>query len=130
MTRGAVVITGIGVLTPAGNTVDSLWDALLTGESTAQFIDRFDASAHPIRIGCQVPVAPAPAGVSEKQLRRLDPFARFGLTAALDAFTDAGSPQTDPGRTSILVGNAVGDAQPAIPRASALPRAAPDPLAR
>ncbi|MBF4463170.1 MULTISPECIES: beta-ketoacyl-[acyl-carrier-protein] synthase family protein [unclassified Rathayibacter] len=106
--RESVVITGIGLLTPAGDTVEAVWDALLLGRSMARTLDRFDASAHPVSIGCQVDARRTPKGASEKQLRRLDPFARYGLTAALDAVADAGAPRVDPQRTTIVVGNAVG----------------------
>ncbi|MCJ1701775.1 beta-ketoacyl-[acyl-carrier-protein] synthase family protein [Rathayibacter festucae] len=107
-TRESVVVTGIGLLTPAGDTVEAVWDALLLGRSTARVLDRFDASGHPVSIGCQVDDSRVPEGVSAKQLRRLDPFARYGLTAALDAVADAGSPRVDPQRITIVVGNAVG----------------------
>ncbi|MBI9115249.1 beta-ketoacyl-[acyl-carrier-protein] synthase family protein [Sanguibacter suaedae] len=106
--RAEVVVTGAGVVTPAGNDVEAVWQAVLAGRSTARVIDRFDPVDHPVRIGCQVDAPPAPPGVAEKLYRRLDPFARYGLAAALDAHADAGSPAVDPARTAVVVGNAVG----------------------
>ncbi|WP_406134631.1 beta-ketoacyl-[acyl-carrier-protein] synthase family protein [Streptomyces sp. NBC_01089] len=109
--RPPVVITGIGVVTPAGCTPEALWAALRAGRSTAAELDHFDLSRHRARIGCRVsgldidgPRALVPA----KDARRMDPFALYGTTAALAAHRDAGAPAPDPQRTAIVVGNAVG----------------------
>lgn len=106
--RDEVVVTGMGVLTPAGDTVEVVWDALLAARSQATRITRFDTSTHPVDIGCEVRVEGAPDGIAEKQWRRMDPFARYGLAAALDAIEDSGSPSLADGRATIIVGNAVG----------------------
>ncbi|PPF66078.1 beta-ketoacyl-[acyl-carrier-protein] synthase family protein [Rathayibacter tritici] len=106
--RESVVVTGIGLVTPAGDTVGAIWDSLIRARSTAGRITRFDAAAHPIAIGCEVAVDGSPSGITEKQWRRLDPFARYGLAAALRAVSDAGSVDVDDGRATIIVGNAVG----------------------
>ncbi|MFC8538566.1 beta-ketoacyl-[acyl-carrier-protein] synthase family protein [Streptomyces sp. NPDC057249] len=109
--RTPVVITGIGVVTPAGCTPEALWAALRAGRSTAAPLDHLDLSRHRVRIGCRVSgldTQGPDALVSAKDARRMDPFALYGTTAALSAHRDAGAPVPEPGRTAIVVGNAVG----------------------
>lgn len=103
-----VVITGIGVVTPGGCTPDDLWATLRAGRSTATGLDHLDLERHRVRIGCRVRGLDEVDLLSAKDARRMDPFARYGTTAALAAYRDAGSPQPDPARTAIVVGNAVG----------------------
>ncbi|HEY7594312.1 MAG TPA: beta-ketoacyl-[acyl-carrier-protein] synthase family protein [Actinophytocola sp.] len=107
-----VAITGIGVVTPAGSTVDDFWTTLLAGRSTAAPLKTdVDMSNHGVRFGCAVRGLDEVGLISAKEARRMDPFARFGVTAALSAYRDAGSPTPDPHRTAIVVGNAVGGRQ-------------------
>ncbi|MFJ8077179.1 beta-ketoacyl-[acyl-carrier-protein] synthase family protein [Streptomyces sp. NPDC096176] len=103
-----VVITGIGVVTPAGCTPDALWAALRAGRSTAAELTHLDLARHRVRIGCRVTGLDDVGLVGAKDARRMDPFALYGTTAALAAHRDAGAPAPDPDRTAIVVGNAVG----------------------
>ncbi|MEO3870709.1 beta-ketoacyl-[acyl-carrier-protein] synthase family protein [Nonomuraea sp. B12E4] len=104
--KTTIVITGMGVVTPAGCTLTDFWTGLLAGRSTAAPLDHFDTGRHAVRFGCR---AQEPAGVLDaKQARRMDPFARFGVSAALSAHRDAGAPEAAPGRAAIVVGTAVG----------------------
>lgn len=108
MATQAIAVTGMGLVTPAGNTLEAFWEALLAGKSRASTLDGDEFASHAIRLACRVQDPVVPAGITAKELRRLDPFSRFALVAALDAFQDAGSPVTEPVRTAIVVGNAVG----------------------
>ncbi|WP_030355862.1 beta-ketoacyl-[acyl-carrier-protein] synthase family protein [Streptomyces scopuliridis] len=103
-----VAITGMGVVTPAGCTPDDLWAALRAGRSTAATLTHLDLERHRVRIGCRVRGLDSLGLVPAKDARRMDPFALYGTTAALAAHRDAGAPAADPGRTAIVVGNAVG----------------------
>lgn len=103
-----MAITGMGVVTPAGCTLDDLWAGLLAGTSTAAPLDHYDFGRHAVRIGCRVRGLDRAGLLPPKQARRMDPFARYGVTAALSAYEDAGAPAPGPGRTAIVVGNAVG----------------------
>lgn len=103
-----VAVTGIGVVTPAGCTPDDLWKALRAGRSTAATLDHFDAGRHRVRIGCRVRGLDALGLLTDKDARRLDPFARYGTTAALAAYRDSGSPEPEPDRAAVVMGNAVG----------------------
>ncbi|MEV3993977.1 beta-ketoacyl-[acyl-carrier-protein] synthase family protein [Streptomyces sp. NPDC049837] len=103
-----VVITGIGVVTPAGCTPGELWAALRAGRSTATALTHLDLARHRVRIGCRVRGLDDLDLVPAKDARRMDPFALYGTTAALAAHRDAGAPAPDPARTAVVVGNAVG----------------------
>ncbi|MEV4315405.1 beta-ketoacyl-[acyl-carrier-protein] synthase family protein [Actinocrispum sp. NPDC049592] len=104
----SVVITGMGVVSPAGCALDSFWSVLRAGRSTAARIEDMDLSRHKVQIGCRIKGFDEVGLLAAKEARRLDPFARYGVTAALAAFQDAGSPTPDPARAAIVIGNAVG----------------------
>ncbi|MET0235477.1 MAG: beta-ketoacyl-[acyl-carrier-protein] synthase family protein [Kibdelosporangium sp.] len=103
-----VVITGMGVVTPAGCTLDEYWSVLRAGRSTAAKLTGLDLSRHKVSIGCQIRGFDEVGILTSKEARRLDPFARYGVTAALAAYADAGSPVPDRARAAVVVGNAVG----------------------
>jgi 3-oxoacyl-[acyl-carrier-protein] synthase II len=103
-----VVITGMGVVTPAGSTLDEFWSVLRTGRSTAAELTHLDLSRHKVRIGCRARGYNELGLIAPKEARRLDPFAQYGVTAALAAYADAGSPKPDTSRAAIVIGNAVG----------------------
>ncbi|CRK62134.1 3-oxoacyl-[acyl-carrier-protein] synthase, KASII [Alloactinosynnema sp. L-07] len=96
------------MVTPAGCDLDRFWSALLAGRSTAAPLDHIDVSGHGVRFGCRVSGLDEVGLVTAKEARRMDPFARYGLVAALSAHQHAGGPAPDPARTAIVVGTAVG----------------------
>ncbi|MFG2040396.1 beta-ketoacyl-[acyl-carrier-protein] synthase family protein [Dactylosporangium sp. NPDC048998] len=102
-----VAITGLGVVSPAGCTAEDFWAGISSGRSAAATLTDPELAGHPVRIGCRVRGL-TDEGLSPKEARRLDPFARFGLAAATRAYHDAGAPTPDPARAAIVVGNAVG----------------------
>jgi 3-oxoacyl-[acyl-carrier-protein] synthase II len=106
--RPRVVVTGIGLKTPAGNDVESFWSRLLSGESSAAPITNIEASALPVRFACEVPDFDTDPYFSAKESRRLDRVTHLGLAAALDALTDAGDVRTDPARCAVIAGTGVG----------------------
>lgn len=107
--KGELVdITGRGVLTPAGAAIADFWSAVQAGHSTARSIDRFDSSAHRVRIGCQVEETNATGCGDSKATRRTDRFTRYALSAAKQAVTEAGIADAAPTRVAVVVGNAVG----------------------
>ncbi|MCG8915172.1 beta-ketoacyl-[acyl-carrier-protein] synthase family protein [Actinokineospora sp. PR83] len=107
-----IAVTGLGVVTPAGSTVEDFWTTVVAGKSmAADLVTDEDMSRIGTRFGCAVRGFDEVGILTKKEARRMDPFARFGVTAALAAYRDAGSPQPDPARTAIVVGNAVGGRQ-------------------
>ena len=90
MTRRRVVITGLGIISPVGNTVPEAWDNIVNGRSGIGEITRFDASNFPVKIAGEVKGFDVGAYLSPKDARRMDVFIHYGLAAGIQAFKDAG----------------------------------------
>ncbi len=105
-----VVITGIGMLTPLGQDVDSTWQAILRGESGAGPITLFDAEAYDVRIACEVKGFDPAVHMDRKVARHLDRFAQLGVAAAKQAVADSGLEITEANATRIgvVVGSGIG----------------------
>ncbi len=106
--RPRVVVTGIGLKSPAGNDVASFWSRLLTGESAAAPIRNIDATELPVRFACEVPEFDTDPYYGSKEARRLDRVTHLGLAAAVDALEDAGDVRTDPARCAVIAATGVG----------------------
>ncbi|MFE4478575.1 MULTISPECIES: beta-ketoacyl-[acyl-carrier-protein] synthase family protein [Streptomycetaceae] len=106
--RPPIAVTGLGVVSPAGHTVEDLWRTVASGRSTATALTDPALARHRVRLGCRVTDLPDNDLVPAKDARRLDPFAHYGTLAALAAHADAGRPEPEPGRSAIVVGTAVG----------------------
>ncbi len=87
--RPEVVVTGIGLVTPAGRTTDQVWQRLLSGRSTAAPITRFDASSHRVGLACEVSDLDVDPFVTPKEARRIDRVGIFGIIASATALADA-----------------------------------------
>lgn len=85
-----VVVTGIGALTPVGNTVDEYWNGLISGISGAAPITLFDASKFKTRFACEVKNFDPVAFIDKKEARKMDRFSQFALVASEQAVADAG----------------------------------------
>ena len=90
MSKRRVVITGLGIVSPVGSTIDSAWAAILAGKSGIGPITRFDVSAFPVRFGGSVQGFNAEEYLSPKELRKIDPFMHYGYAAGSQAFKDSG----------------------------------------
>lgn len=90
MTRRRVVVTGLGIVSPVGNTVAAAWDNIVNGRSGIGRVTRFDASPLTTQIAGEVKGFDVAAYLSPKEARRYDTFIHFGLAAAMDAIKDAG----------------------------------------
>jgi len=107
--RRRVVVTGMGVKTPAGLDLGDFWAALLAGRSTAAPITRFDSSNLPVGFACEVAAGFDPvAYLGPKEARRADRVAQLGFAAAADALADAGDTNVDPARCGVVVGTGIG----------------------
>lgn len=84
-----VVITGLGAITPLGNTVSDFWERLLKGVSGAAEITRFDASKFKTRFACEVKDYDVKEHFDRKEARKYDLFAQYGMVAARQAVVDA-----------------------------------------
>jgi 3-oxoacyl-[acyl-carrier-protein] synthase II len=91
-----VAVTGLGLVTPAGNTLNAAWNTLLAGRSCISTISHFDADGFPVRIAAEVRgFDPAAAGIERKVLKSANRAHRFALAAAEEALTDADIRPTD-----------------------------------
>ena len=106
--RPRVVVTGVGMHTPAGAGLAKNWDALLAGRSMARPVQNFDASALSVRFACEVRDFDPVPYLGPKESRRVDRGAQLGFAAAADALADAGDPGADPARCAVVGGTGIG----------------------
>ncbi|MFN8956349.1 MAG: beta-ketoacyl-ACP synthase II [Burkholderiales bacterium] len=114
MTRRRVVVTGLGCISPVGNTVSEAWSNLLAGQSGIGPITRFDASAMSCRIAGEIKNFDLESYISAKEARTMDRFIHYGIAAAAQAIQDAGLPTGDAlgeeeaCRTGVVIGSGIG----------------------
>jgi 3-oxoacyl-[acyl-carrier-protein] synthase II len=110
MEKKRVVITGMGVLTPVGNSVQEMWDALLAGKSGIGPITVFDASKHDTRIGGEIKNFDPSTVMDKKEARRLPRFIQYAIAASKEAVEMAGlhTANIDKDRVAVLVGSGIG----------------------
>lgn len=105
-----VVVTGIGALTPLGNSVDEYWNGLINGVSGAAPITQFDASKFRTKFACEVKNFDPVQFLDKKEARKIDRFTQFALVASDQAMTDAGlnKDNIDPDRIGVVFGSGIG----------------------
>jgi 3-oxoacyl-[acyl-carrier-protein] synthase II len=105
-----VVITGLGIVSPVGNSVATAWDNLLAGRSGIGRITRYDASAYRSQIAGEVRDFQVTDYVPPKDVRRMDTFIHYGVAASAQALRDSGIEVTDANRERIgcMVGSGIG----------------------
>ncbi len=103
-----VVITGLGAVTPIGNDIPTFWDSLKNGKCGIDFIKKYDASEHKVKIAAEVKDFD-PLNYFEKgEVRKTDNFSLFAMVAANEAMTDAGEMGIAPERLGVYVGSGIG----------------------
>lgn len=103
MSRRRVVVTGLGVVCPVGNTVSDAWSAILAGKSGIGRITHFDASPLASQIAGEVKNFDVGAYISPKDIRRMDRFIHLGMVAGIQAIRDSGLQISDANATRIGV---------------------------
>lgn len=105
-----VVVTGLGALTPIGNTAPAFWAALLEGRSGAGPITRFDASIYKTQFACEVKDLNVEDFIERKEARRMDRCTHLGLIAAEEAVADSGLEASNPNkdRVGVIWGSGIG----------------------
>jgi 3-oxoacyl-[acyl-carrier-protein] synthase II len=113
MLRRRVVVTGIGALTPIGNTRDAFWDALVAGTSGAAPISYFDAAKFKTQFACEVKNFDPLAFFDRKEVRKMDRFTQYAMVAADEAVQDAGlNPDAiDKSKVGVIWGSGIGGLQ-------------------
>lgn len=110
MARRRVVITGLGLVSPVGNSVEEAWQNLLAGRSGITAITKFDASTFPTRIAGEVKNFDIGAYISAKDARRMDTFIHYGMAAGIQAIKDSGleANPVDAERIGVAIGSGIG----------------------
>ncbi len=110
MSKRRVVVTGIGLVTPVGNTVEESWKNILAGVSGVAPITSFDVSAYSTRFSASVKNFNAEEYMSRKDARKMDVFIHFGVAAGMQAIKDAGidSDGLDRERVGVAIGSGIG----------------------
>lgn len=110
MSKKRVVVTGLGVISPLGLTVDETWRGILAGKSSVSRIDHFDASDISCQICSHVKNFDPTVWMPEKEARKKDTFIQFGIAAAVEAIKDSGLTVTDENahRIGLAIGSGIG----------------------
>lgn len=110
MTLKRVVVTGIGALTPIGNTAPEYWEGLKAGKSGAAPITRFDASLFKTKFACEVKNFDIGNFMDRKEARKMDPFAQYAMVVADEAIKDSNLPlsELNPHRIGVIWGSGIG----------------------
>jgi 3-oxoacyl-[acyl-carrier-protein] synthase II len=105
-----VVVTGLGIVSPVGNTLATAWDAISNGRSGIGAVTSFDASTYPTRIVGEVRDFDPSGFMPPKDVKKMDPFIHYGVAAATMAMADAGLEVTEANaeRIGALVGSGIG----------------------
>lgn len=105
-----VVVTGLGALTPIGNTLQDFWSGLKKGVSGAAPITRFDSSQFKTKFACEVKNFDVGNFMDRKEARKMDPFAQYAMVAVDEAVKDSGLPvqEMNPNRVGVIWGSGIG----------------------
>lgn len=108
-----VVVTGLGALTPIGNTISEYWEGLTNGKSGAAPITHFDASKFKTQFACEVKNFNVQDHIDRKEARKLDPFSQYAMVSATEAMADSGLMESDPNtdRIGVIWGSGIGGLQ-------------------
>lgn len=108
--RVRVVVTGLGCVSPVGNSVQETWQSLIAGKSGAAYITKFDASQHKTKFAAEVKGFDGVALFGVREARKMDLFTQYALAAALEALTQAGFTvhENNHDRVGVLIGSGIG----------------------
>ncbi len=110
MSKRRIVVTGLGMLTPVGNTVEDTWKNIVAGKSGIAPITAFDVSDFPVKISGSVKDFDATQYIAKKDLKKMDPFIHFGIAAGIQAMEDADLQVTEENadRIGVAIGSGIG----------------------
>ena len=110
MRNRRVAVTGLGMVTPVGNTVGETWENILAGKSGIRLIDRFDTADFTVKIGGAVRGLAVETYIPRKEMKKMDPFIHYGMVAGIHAIEDSGLQISDDNahRIGIAVGSGIG----------------------
>jgi 3-oxoacyl-[acyl-carrier-protein] synthase II len=111
VSKRRVVVTGLGMLSPVGNTAEESWQTLLKGQSGITSIEHFDTTDFPTKFaGLVKNFDPEAHGISKKDARKMDLFIQYGVAAGIQAFDDSGLEITEANahRVGVTIGSGIG----------------------
>ena len=105
-----VVVTGLGAVTPIGNTVEEFWSGIKEGKVGIGEITRFDTADYKVKLAAEVKGFNAKERMDAKSAKRMEPFAQYAVAAAKEAYEDSGLDieKEDPFRAGVIVGSGIG----------------------
>lgn len=123
-----VVVTGLGCISPVGNTVSETWQALIAGRSGAAPITHFDASAHKTKFAAEVKGFDGVARFGVREARKMDRFTQFAMAAAMEALGQANLKidETNRDRVGIVIGSGIGGIGTLLEQAEVFRERGPD----
>src|SRR6476661_8644868 len=93
-----VVVTGLGLITPCGNSVETTWTALKAGRSGADYIKKFDTERFSVRFACEVKDFDPLKFIAKKEARKMGAFIHYAIAASIEALADSGFQMTAEGK--------------------------------
>ena len=110
MSKRRVVVTGLGILSPLGNDVNSTWQNLLAGKSGINLIENFDTTNHTTKFAGQVKDFNCEEYISRKDAKKMDLFIQYGIAAGIQAIQDSGLSVTEKNahRIGVAIGSGIG----------------------
>ena len=110
MQKRRVVVTGLGCITPVGNSVDELWSSLMSGKSGVSNISVFDTEKMPVKFSASIKDFDAEKYFDAKEQRKLDLFMQYGMAAGIDAVNDSNinNSDVDTERVGVAIGSGIG----------------------
>ena len=110
MSQRRVAITGLGVVTALGESLDTFWENLCAGKSGVKLIENFDTSAYPVKIGGEITTFEPTNYIDKREAKRIDQFALYALAASINAVKDSGLDMEamDRDRCGVIVGSGIG----------------------
>ncbi len=110
MSKRRIVVTGLGMLTPVGNTVEESWKNIVAGKSGVGSITTFDTTNFPVRISASIKDFDATQYIAAKDLKKMDPFIHYGIAAGIQALEDSGLVVTEENaeRIGVAIGSGIG----------------------
>lgn len=105
-----VVITGLGAITPVGNTVDEMWESLLAGKSGIDFVTKVNKDLYPAKVAGEVKGFEPTDFIEKRDVRKMDPFTQYAVAASKMAVKDAGLEINDENahRVGVWIGSGIG----------------------
>lgn len=111
MTKRRVVVTGIGAISPVGNSAEDSWNAVINGQSGIGMLTRLDSEQFPVKVAAEVKDFDIEEYIDKKDARKMDRFTHYALAASIMAMKDAGLEELNEElalRTGVWIGSGIG----------------------